>query len=246
MVEMKKLEEFQEYISYKFNDEQILFQALTTPQFANESGLEDYEVLETLGDAIIKLIFILKKYNEGIKSPGAITKLKQQLENDNTLNKIAIQYFKLDKFIFKSEKQEVEGTKILADIFEAICGAMFLDANMDIKIVEKKIIDKFYDDWDRIVEKSSILYKNMLLEFLQSRLRFTPIIETEFESIGPDNKPIWIAKNPKLYDPNKKKLRNLNKYIKYLKSEKFKTKKQAEQYLFFKMLEILKRNLKNI
>ena len=81
----------------------------------------------------------------------------------------------------------------------------------------------------------------MLLEFLQSQLRFTPIIETEFESIGPDNKPIWIAKNPILYDLKRKKLKNLNRYIKYLKSEKFKTKKQAEQYLFFKILEILKK-----
>lgn len=245
MIDIKKLEEFQKYINYKFNNEQILLQALTTPQFANENNLLDYEILETLGDAVIKLIFILKKYREGIRSPGTITKLKQQLENDNTLKKIATKYFEIQRFIFKSKTQKIEGTKILADIFEAICGAMFLDSNMNLEIVEKYIINKFYNDWELLIEESSILNKNILLEFLQSQLRFTPLIDTKFESKGLDNKPIWIAINPRIYSPDGKKLKDLNKLIKNIKSKEAKTKKQAEQDLFFRIFNVLKKNLRN-
>ena len=49
---------FQEFISYKFTNEQLLEEALTTPKLGNELGIPDYEFLETLGDAIIKIIFI--------------------------------------------------------------------------------------------------------------------------------------------------------------------------------------------
>ncbi|MBY9007931.1 MAG: ribonuclease III family protein [Candidatus Lokiarchaeota archaeon] len=243
MIDKKKLNDFQNHINYKFRDENTLIQALTTPQFANENNILDYDILEIIGDAVIKLIFILKRYQEGIKSPGIITKLKQQLENDDTLNKIAIKYFRLHEYILKSENQEIEGTKILADVFEAICGAIFLDSDRKLEFVEKNIINKFYNDWSILTNESSIFHKNMLLEYLQSQLRFTPIINVKFVSSGLINKPIWIAKTPSIFTPEHKKLKILNKYIKNLKSKESKTKKEAEQDLFAKILKILKKNL---
>jgi len=55
-----KLNRFQDLISYQFKNPKILLQALTTPQYGNENKLPYYEILETLGDAVIKLIFSLK------------------------------------------------------------------------------------------------------------------------------------------------------------------------------------------
>ncbi|TFF98450.1 MAG: hypothetical protein EU547_01480 [Promethearchaeota archaeon] len=236
---MNKLEKFQKLLAYSFNNKDLLKQALTTPQFANQKDINDYEVLETIGDAVIKLIFLMKKYKLGISSPGKLTRLKQQLENDNTLIKIAQEYFKLENYIFKAKKQKIKGSKILADVFEAVCGALFIDSKENISIVERIIIDKFYDDWDSIIEGSPILNKNKLLEFLQSRLRFTPIIETDLVSKGPDNSPIWIAKNARIYTPNHKLIKRFTKKIKSLSSEPSKTKKDAEQDLYWKMLNVL-------
>jgi len=183
----------------------------------------------------------LKKYKDGIRSPGKLTQLKQQLENDNMLKRIARQYFKLENYIYKSESQNIERTKILADVFEALCGALFLDSGDNLTTVENCIINKFYDDWDNIVKDSPILNKNQLLEFLQAKLRFTPIIKTNFESIGPDNNPIWIAKNPRIYNQDNELLEKISSIIDNLESKKSRTKKQAEQNLYYKILKVLRK-----
>ena len=86
LTKKEKIRKFQEFIDYKFKNEAYLVQSLTTPRFANETGELSYEFLETLGDAVIKLIFILKIYQKGIQDPGKITKKKALFESDNALN----------------------------------------------------------------------------------------------------------------------------------------------------------------
>ncbi|TXT67175.1 MAG: Ribonuclease 3 [Promethearchaeota archaeon] len=244
MIDKNKLSILQKNIEYSFRNEDLLLQAVTTPRFAHERGMNDYEILETIGDAVIKLIFVMKKYKSGIISPGKITKLKQQLENDNMLKKIARKYFHLELYINKADTQEIKGTKILADVFEALCGAIFIDSNEDLQVVEEKIINRFYEEWDILVEGTSIFNKSKLLEFLQSQLKYTPIIKCEYEPIGPDNKREWIAKNPKLYDNKNQLLKSITSLICSLTSSQSKTKKEAEQKLYYQILKILeKRNL---
>ncbi|MBN1800464.1 MAG: ribonuclease III family protein [Candidatus Lokiarchaeota archaeon] len=195
------LSKFQELIKYKFKQEELLKEALTTPQLANEIGINDYNFLETLGDAVLKIIFITKLYNDGkgIRDPGTITKIKQKLENDNILRKIALEKMNLDKFIFKSEKQKIKNTKVLADVFEAICGALYLDSGRNINLVEKKIVNRFYTDYSSIISSSKIFIKNELIEYLQKKFRITPRILCEYENLGTDNEPKWVAKNPKIF-----------------------------------------------
>jgi len=235
--ENDNLKELQEFLEYKFKNEDLLRNALTTPQLGKELDILDYNTLELIGDAVLKLIFISKKIKEGLIDPGEITVIKQCLENDETLSKISNDYFNLKKFVLKSEKQIIEGTRILADVFEAICGAIFLDSD-SIKLVEEKLINRFYDDWDVIINETSILNKSKLLEYIQKRYRITPVIKTEFLNKGLDHAPKWIAKNPKILDRNNKILIPLKKD---LKSEECKSKKEAEQDLYLKILNYLKK-----
>jgi len=236
--ENDNLKELQEFLEYKFKNEDLLRNALTTPQLGKQLDLLDYNALELLGDAVIKLIFISKKIKEGLIDPGEITIIKQCLENDETLSKISNNYFNLKKFVLKSEKQVIEGTRILADVFEALCGAIFLDSDSNLKLVEEKVINRFYDDWDGIINETSILNKSKLLEHIQKRHRITPVIKTEFLKRGQDNNPKWIAKNPKILDRNNKILIPLQED---LKSEECKSKKEAEQDLYLKILNYLKK-----
>lgn len=238
---MEKAKKFQKVLNYSFVNDQLLKQALTTPQLANQLESRDYEALETIGDAVIKLIFLMKKYRLGISSPGKMTQLKQYLENDKTLTYIAQEYFNLDKYVYRAKNQVIKGSKILADVLEAVCGALYIDTNENISMVERIVIDKFYEDWDSIIEGSPILNKNKLLEFLQFQLRYTPTIETELISQGPDNKPTWIAKNAKIYSPDHEFIESFTKKINHLKSDPSKTKKDAEQDLYYKMLKVLEK-----
>lgn len=235
----EKIEQFQELIDYKFNNEEFLIQALTTPQFGNEYNLPTYQFLEILGDSIVKIILILKMYQMGIDDPGEITKIKASLESDETFKKIAIE-FDLERYIFKSEKQKIKDTRILADVFEAVCGAIFLDSNYNLTVVDEKIINRFYKDFEAIIENSTILNKNILLEFLQEKFKTSIFIKLDFEKRGLEHNPLWIAKNPQILDNN-----NKNKLIELpitLQSNEFRKKKDAEKDIYLKILNHIKNN----
>ncbi len=230
------MEEFQKLIKYKFRDISLLKQALTTPLRGKELNEPHYDVLETIGDAVIKLIFSTKLYEERESDSETITKKKQMIENDPTLSKIASKYFHLEKFIFKSNNQIIENTKILADVFEAICGAIFLDSKKDIVTVQEKIIDVFYKDYNNIVKDSRIFDKNQLLEYLQGIYKFTPTVKTQFEQTGPDHNSRFIATHPKIFNQNNEEIMELPQRM---RSNEYKSKKDAEKDLFKKILDYL-------
>ena len=227
--------QFQDFINYRFNKPEMLLQALTTPQYANEKKILHYQILETLGDAVIKLIFSLKLYNNGEIDPGKLTKTKQQLEDNQTFQKIGME-MELWKYIFSSKRQKVKDTSILADVFEAICGAIFLDSGNNLQVVEKIIIDRFITDWEVLIKESPHLYKNQLLEYLQNKFKITPTIKFDYEKLGPDNDAHWIAKNPEIVDNDQKEL---IKVPIYLKSDKYKKIKDAEKDISQKILKYL-------
>ena len=229
------LNQFQDFINYRFNKPEILLQALTTSQFANENKISSYQILETLGDAVIKLIISLRLYSIGEIDPGNLTKAKLRLEDNQTFHKIAMG-MELWKYIFSSKKQRVKDSSILADVFEAICGAIFIDSGNNLQVVEKIIIDRFITDWESLIKESPHLYKNQLLEYLQNKFKTTPTIKFDFEKLGPDNDTRWIAKNPVIVDINQKEL---IKVPNNLKSKRFKTKLEAEKNISLKILKYL-------
>ncbi len=221
-----KLSELQKYIHYTFNDPSILRQALTTPQLGNELNIAHYEILETLGDAVIKLILSIKLYKDfGVETPGNLTKIKQCLESNQAFRRIATK-MKLWNYIYASSNQNIKDSSIISDVFEALCGAIFIDAKEDLLAVKTKIVDRFFTDWDEIVADYSYSPKNDLLELIQERYNITPIIEYQYLAVGAQHNLQWIAKNPKILDQKGKKLLKLPKN---LKSNPSKTKKQAEQ-----------------
>ncbi len=237
MTKEEKIRKFQEFIDYVFKNEDYLVQSLTTPRLANETGEQSYEFLETLGDAVIKVILILKIYQKGILDPGKITKLKASLESDIALKKVANK-INLQRFIFKSGKQHIKGTRILADVFEAICGAIFLDSNQNFNLVEEKMITPFFEDIDEIIKKSTMNSKSELLEFLQNKFKTSIKINLEYDKRGLAHSPTWIARNPKIYNSSTQK--KLTSLPKNMISSKFGNKPDAEKDIYFKILVYLK------
>jgi ribonuclease-3 len=230
-----KLNRFQDLISYQFKNPKILLQALTTPRYGNENKLPHYDILETLGDAVIKLILSLKLYNKGEDDPGNLTKIKLRLEDNRTFSKVADE-MELWRYLIASNKQKIEGTSILAEVFEAICGAIYIDSGNNLKIVEQTMIDKHFYDWDSMIKDSPHLYKNQLLEYLQNIYKITPELKVEYEKLGPDNDSRWVVKNPKILDQNHNIIIELPTT---LRSEEFRRIKDAEKDLSLKILKYL-------
>ncbi|MHA1456503.1 MAG: ribonuclease III domain-containing protein [Promethearchaeota archaeon] len=112
----EKLNKFQEYIQYQFNDQKLLKQALTTPKLGKETNSDHYEILETIGDVVLKLIFSLKIYYQGVNDPATLTRNKLCIESNQNLIKVASN-MRLNEYILSANKQEVVGTSTLTQIW---------------------------------------------------------------------------------------------------------------------------------
>ncbi|MHA1670022.1 MAG: ribonuclease III domain-containing protein [Promethearchaeota archaeon] len=236
----EKLNKFQEYIHYHFNDQSLLKQALTTPKLGKETNSDHYEILETIGDVVLKLIFSLRMYYQGINDPATLTRNKLCIESNLNYKNVATR-MKLDEFIFRANKQEVIGTAIMADVFESICGALFLDSNKNLDIVDEKIIDRFMENWDELVDPSFQFAKNNFLEFIQEKLRFTPNLEFLYEKLEHGNHIRWKVKGIRILNTKGKETYSIPQSI---TSDFYETRKEAEKDFCLKALKyIQKKNL---
>jgi len=232
----EKLNKFQEYIHYQFNDQELLKQALTTPKLGKETNSDHYEILETIGDIVLKLIFSLKMYHKGINDPDTLTRNKSCVESNQNLIRVASSTMGLDEFIFRAHKQKVVGTSIMADVFESICGALFLDSNTNLDVVNEKIINRFMKNWDESIDYSFQFAKNNFLEFIQKKLRFTPNLEFMYEKLELGNDIRWKVKEIRILDSAEKESYSISQSI---TSDFYETRKEAEKDFCLKALKYI-------
>ncbi len=132
------LEQLQERIGIAFKNPSLLQEALTHSSFANESphiSARDNERLEYLGDAVLQLITAdyLFKLRPGAHE-GEMTQVRSAMVNTNTLALLGENlglgsFLYLGKGIAKGGGRSLKS--LLANAFEAVLGAIFLDAGFD-------------------------------------------------------------------------------------------------------------------
>ena len=132
------LEQFQNIIGYKFKDINLLKKAFTHSSYANEKHMEKYhnnERLEFLGDAVLELVisdFIYKNYPH--MPEGELTKLRAGTVCEGSLAERAGE-IGISDFIMLGKGEETTGGRyresILADAFEAVIGAVYLDGGIE-------------------------------------------------------------------------------------------------------------------
>ena len=131
------VEELESKIGYTFKNRKLLKIALTHSSFANESGgkFVSYERLEFLGDSVLGIItsdYIFRTFPH--LPEGELTKLRATLVCEKQLC-VCSQELGLKKFIKLSRGERhcmgQNRPSILADVFEAICAAIYLDSGME-------------------------------------------------------------------------------------------------------------------
>lgn len=164
------------------NDISLYETALTHTSYANEMGVESYERLEYLGDAVLELVMSEYLYKNTDYSEGYMTKMRAHYVCENALYEYSLN-LKLNDDVKLGHGEEESGGRfrkaIVADLYEAMIGAIFLDQGMEKAkyFIEKTAIpyvknpnDIFYDD-----------YKSKLQELVQTdkrSLEYTLINET--------------------------------------------------------------------
>jgi ribonuclease III len=176
---MPSLAELQQRLAYHFRDENLLRLALTHPSVAHESGVasEHNQRLEFLGDAVLGVVLTRALYE---KFPdvgeGVLTKSRAKLVNAGSLAGHG-RALDLGAHLILSRGEENTGGRDrasgLADAFEALVGAIFLDGGFEA--AGEFVLREFAADFVSLDEPTGIENpKGELQELLQSRSPAAP------------------------------------------------------------------------
>jgi len=188
---VSELSALQKKLGYQFRDENLLRLALTHPSLAHESGVPTphNQRLEFLGDAVLQLVLTQKLYEKFPSfDEGVLTKSRAKLVNRNTLAEHG-RTLELGAHLILSRGEETSGGRerasTLADAYEALLGAIFLDGGFDA--ASEFILREFENDFGALSEISGIENpKGELQELLQSRSPLAPEYKT-VSATGPDH-----------------------------------------------------------
>lgn len=165
-------------LGYQFQQQELLKQALT---HRSVSQRYNYERLEFLGDSLLGMIIANHLYGKfPNEKEGYLTRMRATLVRQETLAKIA-KDLQLGKSLILSVGELKSGghhrESILADVVEAIIGAIYLDSNQ-FEVLEAVVL-KWYQPYSSSIEPSEQLKdpKSRLQEYLQAKKLPLPIYE---------------------------------------------------------------------
>jgi ribonuclease-3 len=188
-------EALQQRLNYNFRDAGLLRLALTHPSVAHEQSapLKTNQRLEFLGDAVLQLTLTRELYE---KFPdlgeGPLTKGRAKLVNRRTLAERA-RDLGLGEFLILSRGEELHGGRdrnsSLADTFEALLGAVFLDGGFEA--ARTFILRQFHDAFGSLAVIPSIENpKGELQELLQATSTQAPEYRV-VAATGPDHDRVF-------------------------------------------------------
>ncbi|HET7419239.1 MAG TPA: ribonuclease III [Candidatus Dormibacteraeota bacterium] len=182
----QSLIQLQHKIGIHFRDPGLLLEAVTHSSFANENpsvSPRDNERLEYLGDAVLQLIAaeFLYKHHPGA-TEGELTQTRSSMVNTNTLAQLAETldlggYLYLGKGIAKGGGRNLKS--LLANAFEAVLGAVFLDAGYDAAYHYYLTL---YRALPSPVRDEN--FKGRLQQVAQERFGETPVYDSEGARVG--------------------------------------------------------------
>ncbi|TSC91830.1 MAG: putative ribonuclease III [Candidatus Berkelbacteria bacterium Licking1014_96] len=188
---MIDLSKFEKKIKIKFKDQKLLQTVFIHRSYLNENknyALPQNERLEFLGDAVLEFIVTDYLYKKFDNPEGEMTNWRAALVRGEMLSKIANQLKMGDLMMLSHGETKTGGRErkvLLANAFEALIGAIYLDRG--IVITRKFINQNLITHLEEIIEKG--LYqdaKSVLQEKSQDELGITPTYEVIKES-GPDH-----------------------------------------------------------
>jgi ribonuclease III len=194
---MNKLDKFETEIGIVFKDKKLLKQVFVHRSYINEhrsAGFEHNERLEFLGDAVLELVVTEYIYSKYDRPEGEMTSWRSALVKGESLSKEAKKLM-IDDYLCVSRGESKNTGRardlILANAFEALIGAIYLDQGYDI--ARKFIIKNITYKLEEII--SGVEYidsKSQLQELSQEKFSLTPAYDTISE-IGPDHNKKFIV-----------------------------------------------------
>ncbi|QGH34503.1 ribonuclease III [Gracilibacillus salitolerans] len=178
---MSDFKELQEKLGILFDNENLLKQAFTHSSYVNEhrkKNLLDNERLEFLGDAVLELgvsQYLYREYDD--LEEGDLTKLRASIVCEPALVRFA-ETLDFSKYVLLGKGEEMTGGRnrpaLLADVFEAFIGALYLDQgyNQVITFLRKYVYPEITTgafshtmDYKSQLQETVQQHKNKLVEY---------------------------------------------------------------------------------
>lgn len=215
-----KLNKLEQIFGIETQNQELFKKAITHSSYTRENELgsiENYERLEFLGDAVLKLCIsdiLYKKFPQ--YAEGELTKIRSIVVSDNTLAEIA-EKIGLNPLVILGKQEEKTGGRdrksIMACAFESVLGAYYLtDKYNELSPFLEKVFTPFIKDVDENFEKFNA--KAVLQEYTQALNKKTPVYKI-VEEKGPEHDKIFVIEVSYMED--------------VLASGQGKTKREAEQ-----------------
>ena len=183
-------------IEYSFKNSALLDLALTHISFANDTNKESNQRLEFLGDSVLSHIIATEIYNLfPQKDEGDLTKIRAALVCEKSLAELAremdlgsgIKFGRSETMSFGRDKDS-----ILADTFEAVLGAIYIDGGFEI--AKQWTLNTFGDRIKNIKISTEMNYKSELQIYFQKRDKGTDVVAYRLKKrTGPDHSPIFYV-----------------------------------------------------
>lgn len=193
---MENIEKFEEIIDYKFKNKKLIEQALSHSSYANERKRPNgsNERLEFLGDSVLSIVVsdYLYKHLTSV-AEGELTKLRASLVCEKSLHVFA-QQINLGDYLLLGKGEENTGGRerpsILADAFEAVIAAIYLDGGMEA--ASRHILRFMPKDLEHCKKPVFSDFKTVLQEVVQKN----PEEKVEYVLIGeegPDHNKRFVV-----------------------------------------------------
>src|SRR3990172_4113620 len=216
----EKFKALEKILNIHLNYKLYYVQALTHRSFleSNDFDSTSNERLEFLGDSVLSLImaqYLFENFPD--EDEGFLTKIRAKFVNRNSLGKVGKE-LSLGDFIIISDNLQrnfVKNSKtVLADAFEALIGALYLDQGLETcrVFIYRVLIKPNIQDDDYLIDEN---YKSQLLEYTQANKISTPVYEIIDEegpqhertftvrvSIGQEVRGVGKGKNKKTAEQN--------------------------------------------
>ena len=185
----------QQKIGFEFENIELLVTALTHRSYVNEhrkSVHEHNERLEFLGDAVLELVVTDYLYNNYNEAEGVLTSWRAALVRTESIGEAGqrLGYEPLIR-MSKGEKQGSERARlqILANAFEAVVGAIYLDKGYETaeKFIKENIIFKL----DSILEEGSLRASKSHLQEAMQRIDGVTPRYVVLDEVGPDHDKVF-------------------------------------------------------
>jgi len=190
-----QLESIEEKLGYAFENKDLLVLSLIHRSFVNEHrdlAAQHNERLEFLGDSVLGVVIADYLYHRLPGHPeGQLSQLRSRLVDASSCAQY-LQKLGLPQYILlgRGEKMSEGRTKIsiLADVFEALLGAIYLDGGLGI--IKSFLLCHFEAEIEQGIGSPPRNYKAELQDFSQKKYQKTPVYKV-LQETGPDHAKVF-------------------------------------------------------